>query len=88
MHRSLAVTMELFVLLEGLMRGKGGWKSALEECGELCVIIITIGRLLLPELCADSWGLKWICQELVSLNKFKMADYTGPSETLQGWYGL
>lgn len=52
------------------MRGKGGWRSALDKCGELCVIIGTIGHILMPELCADSWDLKWIYQKLVSLNKF------------------
>ena len=37
--RSLAVTMEMFVLLTGQTREREGWRCALEECGEPCVIL-------------------------------------------------
>ena len=62
--RSLAVTMVMFVLLEDQMRGRGGWKCALEKCGELCVT--TIGVLTMLVLYADSWDLKWMYQGEVS----------------------
>ena len=56
----------------------------MEEYGELCVdTTLGIGHLLRPKLCADNWGLKWIYKELVSLNKYKITDYTGRSETAE-----
>ena len=36
---------------------KEGWRSASMECGEQCVIVI--GIIMMPELCADSWGSLW-----------------------------
>ena len=70
--RSIAVTMEMFVLLTGQMREREGWKCVLEVCGELCVIII-IGAIVLLVWCADSWDLKWTKEQvhLVILNLHK-----------------
>ena len=71
--RSIAVTMEMFVLLTGQTRGKGGWKCVLEACGELCAIIIIIGAIVLLVWCADSWDLKWtkeqVCLAILNLHK-------------------
>jgi len=42
LHRIVAtagIIMAVFVLLEDLMREKGGWRSALEECGEQYVMM-------------------------------------------------
>ena len=46
------------------MRGRGGWKCALEKCGELCVT--TVGALTMLVWCADNWDLKWMYQGHVS----------------------
>ena len=51
--RSLVATMEMFVLLADQTRGKGGWRCVLEECGELCVIVM-VGAIVLLVWCADS----------------------------------
>ena len=32
-----------------------GWRSASMECGEQCVVMA--GITMMPELCADSWGM-------------------------------
>jgi len=42
---NLAASMAVFVLLEELLTGRGGWKCALEECGEPCVM--TVGAPLM-----------------------------------------
>ena len=58
--------MVMFVLLEDQTRGRGGWKCALEKCGELCVN--TVGALTMLVWCADNWDLKWMYQGHVSLS--------------------
>ena len=50
--------MVTFVLLVDQMRGRGGWRCALEKCGELCVMIAGAETMLV--WCADSWDLKWM----------------------------
>ena len=71
--RSIAVTMEMFVLLEDQMRGREGWKCVVEACGELCAIIIIIGAIILLVWYADSWDLKWTKEQvhlvILSLHK-------------------
>ena len=71
--RSIAVTMVMFVLLMDQMIGKEGWSCALEECGELCVILI-IGAMVMLVWCADSWDLKWtkeqVCLVILCLHKY------------------
>ena len=62
--RSLVATMEMFVLLKGQMIGRGGWRCALEECGELCVMIA--GTPVMLVWCAGSWASKWMCHGDVS----------------------
>ena len=70
--RSLAVTMEMFALLTDQTRGKGGWSCALEECGELCVIVM-VRAIVLLVWCADSWDMKWtkeqVCLVILCLHK-------------------
>ena len=62
--RSLAVTMEMFVLLTAQTRGKGGWRCALERCGELCVV----GAIVLLVWCADSSDSKWTKEQVCLMN--------------------
>ena len=46
------------------MRGRGGWKYALEKFGELCVIIV--GAPVMLVWCAGSWDLKWTVEHVRS----------------------
>ena len=48
------------------MRGRGGWRCALEECGGQCVMMVGIPTM--PGWYADSWGMKWMYQGHVSFN--------------------
>ena len=68
--------MEMFALLMDQTRGKGGWSCALEECGELCVIV---GAIVMLVWCADSWDLKWtkeqVCSVILNLHIFLCYHY-------------
>jgi len=46
--------MDTFIWLEASLPVKAGWKFVSMESGEEFVVII-LGTLMMPELCADSW---------------------------------
>ena len=55
--------MEQFVWLMALWRVLAEWRSVSMECGEQCVIVA--GTTMMPELCADNWGM--VQEEVSSL---------------------
>ena len=67
------VTVEMFVLLTDQTRGRAGWRYALEECGELCVIIT--GTPMMLVWYAGSWALRWIHHGDVSLQAWKISSF-------------
>ena len=64
--------MEMFVLLTGQTREREGWRCALEECGEPCVIL---GAMVMLVWCADSWDLKWTKEQVGQMFVFLCYNY-------------